>query len=464
MRNTTQTAQSSNETMTIALVDWSHLLEDFLDNIGVSFEAFCDEITGGWMFGYIEALQLAGVRTILFCVSSHVSVPTRFHHRPTSATICVLPAPQLYRIARRRLLNPYADSVAQAVGTVRGIRSYGLAILLRLMPYLSTPLVHLARELRREGCHAILCQDYEHGRFDECVGLGKLLRLPVFATFQGGNIAPRWPLRWLRRLSLRRATGLIIATPSEAERVQADYQISPKQIGAIFNPLDLSVWHNGHHETERVAARAELGIPVAARVAVWHGRVLMHRKGLDILLDAWQRVGHSEGESKRYLLLIGNGHDAETLRRQIVAKNLQLSIKWIDKYVQDKALLRRWLAAADVYVFPSRHEGFPVAPIEAMACGLPIVAAAASGIPEILVGGEAAGGIIVPVGEVESFARALDTLLANEPQSLRLGKFARQQVEERFALSTVGVQLREFLVRRGAALKNIPQQIGRQKA
>ena len=99
-----------------------------------------------------------------------------------------------------------------------------------------------------------------------------------------------------------------------------------------------------------------------------------------------------------------------------------------------------------------------------MACGLPIVAAAASGIPEILVGGEAAGGIIVPVGEIESFARALDTLLANEPQSLRLGKLARQQVEERFALSTVGVQLREFLVRRGAALKNIPQKIGRQKA
>ncbi len=42
---------------TVALLDWSQLLEDFLDNIGVSFEAFCREMTGGWMFGYVEALQ-----------------------------------------------------------------------------------------------------------------------------------------------------------------------------------------------------------------------------------------------------------------------------------------------------------------------------------------------------------------------------------------------------------------------
>ena len=45
----------------VALLDWTHLLEDFLDNIGVSFEQFQREMTGGWLFGYVEALRAAGV-------------------------------------------------------------------------------------------------------------------------------------------------------------------------------------------------------------------------------------------------------------------------------------------------------------------------------------------------------------------------------------------------------------------
>src|SRR5947209_3090559 len=90
---------------TIALLDWSHLIEDFLESIGVSFEAFRDEMTGGWMFGYIDALRLAGVRTVLFCVSARVTAPWRFTHVPTGATVCVLPAPMLYRAIRRWVLN-----------------------------------------------------------------------------------------------------------------------------------------------------------------------------------------------------------------------------------------------------------------------------------------------------------------------------------------------------------------------
>jgi hypothetical protein len=39
---------------TIALLPWGDLIEDFLDTIGVSFEAFCNEMTGGWLFGYIR--------------------------------------------------------------------------------------------------------------------------------------------------------------------------------------------------------------------------------------------------------------------------------------------------------------------------------------------------------------------------------------------------------------------------
>jgi hypothetical protein len=90
----------------IAIVDWSHLLEDYLDNIGVSFEEFRDEMTGGWMFGYIAALRSAGCRPVLFCFSARVAQVMRYEHGPTGAPIRVLPAPQSYRRARLRVPNP----------------------------------------------------------------------------------------------------------------------------------------------------------------------------------------------------------------------------------------------------------------------------------------------------------------------------------------------------------------------
>src|SRR5262249_27809801 len=148
-----------------------------------------NEMTGGWLFGYIRALQTLGVRSVLFAVSARVAAPWRFTHAPTGASVCILPAPAVYRRGRRRLLNPYAGTLERAICdyTLRGLRYLKCAAVRDVAPYLMTPLRLLAQELRRQHCHVVLCQEYEHPRFDVCVLLGRLLRLPVFATFQGGN-------------------------------------------------------------------------------------------------------------------------------------------------------------------------------------------------------------------------------------------------------------------------------------
>ncbi len=149
---------------------------------------------------------------------------------------------------------------------------------------------------------------------------------------------------------------------------------------------------------DRADARASLGIPRAARVAVWHGRVAVQQKGLDILLSVWEQVCRERQGRDLRLLLIGTGQDAEELQKRIAALPVR-NVQWINEYVLDRARMRAFLSAADVYVFLSRHEGFPVAPTEAMACGLPVVAAATNGIPDILEDGEASGGIVVPQGD-----------------------------------------------------------------
>ncbi|MEG5042697.1 MULTISPECIES: glycosyltransferase family 4 protein [unclassified Microcoleus] len=425
---------------TIALLPWGDLIEDFLDTIGVSFEAFCNEMTGGWMFGYIEALQQVGVRTVLFCISNSVTAPVYYTHKNTGAKICALPASKLYQALRQPMVNPQGWTVRDMFGDVRGLRRLILTEVKSVAPYLATPLGLLAKELKRENCQAILCQEYEYPRFDACNWLGWRMGLPVFASFQGGDFQVSPWERLSRPLSLKASAGLIIASQTEVQRVQSSYGVPPAKIARIFNPLDLEIWQ----PMDRAEARQLVGFPSEAEIVICHGRIDIHRKGLDILLEAWQRVCSDRPGRDLRLLLVGTGSDAEELSQRLA--QMQLSgIVWVNEYVRDRALMRQYLSAADVYTLPSRHEGFPVAPLEAMACGLPVVAADAPGVPDIFEGGEADGGIVVPREDATALAGAIGRLLDDRAWGGELGKRARIRVETNFSLEAIGVQLRQFL-------------------
>ena len=431
---------NSQTRSTVALLPWGDLIEDFLDSIGVSFESFYQEMTGGWLFGYIDALRTVGIRTVVFCISARVQKTTRYTHVPTGATICVLPASGIYLSIRRQMVNPHGWTLQDMFGQVRGIRRWFYTMLKPLAHYLSTPPLILARELQREGCTVILCQEYEYARFDICVALGKLLGIPVFATFQGGDRQFSRIEGLVRPIALKHCAGLIVAAQTEIHRIHTKYRKPSIKIAHIFNPVDLSSWAN----LNRKETRKALEIPNGAQVVVWHGRVDIRRKGLDILLDAWKRICAQRQGRDLLLLLIGTGDDADELQRRIRTMSLQ-NVLWVNKYVLDRAAIRRYLATADVYVFPSRHEGFPVAPIEAMASGLPVVAANAPGISDIFEGGEAAGGIVVPRGDATALTLALGNALDKPTWCRQLGRYSRQRVVNGFSLEAVGKQLHTFL-------------------
>ena len=427
----------------IALLVWGHVWEDFLDSIGVSLETFCQEGPGGWMLGYIDSLRLAGIRTVLVLISSGASEPLRFKNEATGATILVLPVPKSYLAIRRHMVAPYPSfggDVEQLFGKVRGIRSIFFKVLKNVAPYLTTPVGLLARELKREGCCAIFCQEYEYFRFDVCTFLGQLTRLPVFASFQGTSFDGNPMARLLRPLAMQACAGLVIGSQTEIQRVRDRYHLPDAKIAQIFNPIDLKLWV----PINRSEARASLNLPDEACVAVWHGRVELQIKGLDVLLEAWEHVRRERPGQDLRLLLVGMGTDGEKLRQRLAATPNH-GINWIDQYV-DRFTVRRILSAGDVYAFPSRVEGFPVAPIEAMACGLPIVAAQASGIPDIVKDGEVSGGILVPCGDSAAFASALGRILDDKELRQAWGKRARQRVEAHFSLEAVGQQLRNFLL------------------
>lgn len=423
----------------VALLPWGDAIEDFLDPLGISLEEFRDELTGGWMFGYVEALRTAGVETALVCVARGVRRTVHWRHRPTGAELVVLPLPRRYRALRRALADPYAGSAREAVrtrGTAWGRAAYNLA------PFAAMPVLALAREARRLGCAAILCQEYEYARLDAALLAGRLARVPVFATFQGG-VEARTPLeRRIRRLPMRAAAGFVIGSRAEAERVRERYGVPAERIAQIPNPLDVRLWAGA----DRGAGRAALGVVDDTVLVAWHGRVDRHRKGVDVLLDAWIALRDRSGLPARRLVLVGSGGDDDYLAGRLREAGGD-DVTWVREYVLDKRRIAELLSAADVYAFPSRHEGFAVAPLEAMAAGLALVAAAVPGVAEMLPDGERSGGLVVPPGEPAPFADALALLLADRPRREEAGRRARLRVEEAFALRPVGGRLRRVLLR-----------------
>ena len=220
-------------------------------------------------------------------------------------------------------------------------------MLRQVAPYLATLLELLAQEIRREGCQAILCQEYEYFRFDTCVLLGTLMRLPVFATFQGGDIDRNLIGRSLRRWTMQSCKGLVIGTGTEIQRVRDRYHVQPTKIAQIFNPIDLEMWGT----TDRNEARAMFQLPTDTQVVVWHGRVDMYAKGLDILLDAWEQVCRERVGRDLRLLLMGTGLHSEQLRQRIAALPTQ-NVLWLDKYVNDRNLMRQFYIRRFLRIFP----------------------------------------------------------------------------------------------------------------
>ena len=400
---------------TLALLPWGNVFEDYLGPIGLTLDDFAERVTGGWIFGYVEALKLAGWRTVIFCVTRHKGGVRRLVHHDTGATILALTTPRIWRTV--------------PVARLRGRVSW-----------LATPLPGFARQLRSCGCRAILCQEYEYGRFDMTVLLGRFLGLPVFATFQGGDRpANRWAAQ-VRRRTIPMARGFAVGVERERRRLVERYGVPADRVRLIPNPLDLRRWP----PQDRGASRAVLGVAPGTELVVSHGRIDRWTKGLDILLEAWRRLVAARPGRALRLLLIGSGADDAWLRAQLADPSLA-TVTWLSEYILDRQLMARHLAAADLFVLASRQEGQPVAPLEAMAMGLPLVATDANGMAEIL--GPVAGevGLLVPRDDPPALAAALGRALDDRAWRLAAGAAARRRVETVFSLPAVGRALGDLL-------------------
>lgn len=171
---------------------------------------------------------------------------------------------------------------------------------------------------------------------------------------------------------------------------------------------------------DRTAARRRLGLPERAPIAVCLGR-LAELKGQDQLLSAWPAVLRRVPDAK--LAFAGDGPMGAVWReRHPVARHG--SVLWPGHTDHPAA----WYAAADVVVLPSRAEGMALVPLEAMACGRPVVAFDVGGVRQSV----ADAGAVLPPGELGRLADAVATRLADPELAAREGERGRRRAELSF--------------------------------
>ena len=126
--------------------------------------------------------------------------------------------------------------------------------------------------------------------------------------------------------------------------------------------------------------------------------------------------------------LVGDGRERPALEAEAARLGVDGALEFLGERRDVPALL----ADADVFVLSSRSEGMPVSVLEAMAAGLPVVASAVGGVPEVVVSGET--GVLVPPGDPPALAEALARLAADPDLRLRFGRAGRTRAEEHFGL------------------------------
>ncbi|MFJ8533329.1 glycosyltransferase [Streptomyces sp. NPDC093591] len=222
-------------------------------------------------------------------------------------------------------------------------------------------------------------------------------------SFEAANGVVAHLARGWERLGARWATRVLCV--SEAERRTGERRGITAAWRVVPNGVDTQRFRPD-------GARARSG---TRPLVVCVGR-LCRQKGQDVLLAAWPEVARQVTGAR--LVLVGDGPDADRLRSGAPA-----SVEFAGA-TSDAA---PWYRAADVVVLPSRWEGMALAPLEAMACGRPVVVTDVAGARESLPPGRPPS-CLVPPENPGALARALTALLGDEPLRTALGARGRAHV------------------------------------
>lgn len=244
---------------------------------------------------------------------------------------------------------------------------------------------------------------------------------------------------WQRKANIFNKSRLYVTTPSQwlMQRVEQSL-LSPAVVKSrvIPNGVDLSVFRPANQQI----VRAELGIPPDVKLFLFVAN-RAHKalwKDYQTIRDAALLVAESLKGQKLLFVALGERAPAE---------RFGCAELWFVPYLKNTSTVASYYQAADIYLHAAFVDNFPTTVLEALACGIPVIATAVGGIPEQVKSlkipefglpgyspGEATG-ILVPPQDASAMARAINVLLDDEALRNRLGKNAAKDAHNRFDLN-----------------------------
>jgi alpha-maltose-1-phosphate synthase len=255
---------------------------------------------------------------------------------------------------------------------------------------------------------------------------------------------------WIERAAYEAAAGVIAVSAGMRDDVLRVYPfVDPAKVHVIHNGIDVETWHSPT-DTEREAAGAVArgyGIDPSRPAIVYVGRIT-RQKGLPYLLRAVERLPENV-----QVVLCAGAPDTPEIGAEIASgvaalQERRSGVIWIEKMLP-RADLIAVLDVCTVFACPSIYEPLGIVNLEAMAVGLPVVATATGGIPEVVV--DNVTGVLVPIEQASDgtgsptdperfaadFASALESVVADPARAARMGAAGRERVQQHFSWETI---------------------------
>lgn len=275
----------------------------------------------------------------------------------------------------------------EQAGRDNKIKTFTWQPLVSGLPFLSPDFVNLIKKIS---------PDLIHTRLSSAAGIAgfwkNFHRVPVVSTFDKPAKAKYYAgashciscAEWLKNYMVK------------IQGMNAD------KIDVVHNPVDAKKF--SRNEIKRKIFRKSLGI--ADDEILFSGMgIYIYRKGFDVLIKAFADVKKIYGEKIKLALIGGGGDQRENYLK--LSDSLGIKIIMPEKFVED---VRQWLWASDIFVMPSREEGFSIALLEGLASELPVIVSDIEPFTEII-SSEKNNGLIAENENPESFAAAMIEML-----------------------------------------------------
>jgi len=259
-----------------------------------------------------------------------------------------------------------------------------------------------------------------------------LMQVPIVIDHWHGFTRFNVKRRLICRL-LGRFTDLSLAV----SRGVRDYLVSqggldPAKVRVVANGVDVAAIDSARPGP---LVRRELGLPESSPVIGLVGRLDHWGKGHKELFEAMAIL---KERHPVHALIVGGGRRIDEIKALAASLGLAGEVHFLGTRRDVPDLLN----AMDIFVLPSYSEGVSLALLEAMAAGLPVIATAVGGLPEVVTDGE--NGLLIPPRDAEALATALARLLEASDFAKKLGQNARKHVREHFSLDRLGREINEI--------------------